>query len=80
MNFLYNLFRDYDPTIGRYIESDPIGLWGGVNQYAYVEGDPIDFIDPMGLFLTDQELANIVYNETRSLNGSNVDDARYDIS
>ena len=44
----YNYLRDYDPTIGRYIESDPAGLRGGINTYAYVEDDPLDGIDPFG--------------------------------
>jgi RHS repeat-associated protein len=44
----YNYFRDYDPAIGRYAESDPIGLAGGVNTYSYVLGDPIGSIDPQG--------------------------------
>ena len=47
--FHYNYFRDYDPTIGRYIQSDPIGLEGGVNTYGYVTNNPLGLIDLFGL-------------------------------
>ena len=46
---LYNYFRTYDPDIGRYTQSDPIGLGGGLNRYMYAHDDPIDLTDPDGL-------------------------------
>jgi RHS repeat-associated protein len=45
----YNYFRDYDPSVGRYVESDPIGQAAGPSTYQYVWSNPLVLIDPLGL-------------------------------
>jgi RHS repeat-associated protein len=45
----YNMYRDYDPTTGRYIQADPIGLAGDPNPYAYAMNNPVRYMDPDGL-------------------------------
>jgi RHS repeat-associated protein len=48
----YYRARYYDPNIGRFISEDPVGLLGGVNFYAYVDNDPVNWIDSWGLAKT----------------------------
>ncbi|MCK5831914.1 MAG: RHS domain-containing protein [Methylococcales bacterium] len=45
----YNYYRYYDPSTGRYVTSDPIGLSGGLNTYGYTLNNPMNFIDIFGL-------------------------------
>jgi len=45
----YNVFRDYQPASGRYIQADPTGLESGTNPYAYLDGGPLDGSDDFGL-------------------------------
>jgi RHS repeat-associated protein len=52
----FALFRAYDPTHARWLNRDPIAESGGINLYAYVNGNPIKYVDPTGLICT--------YNQT----------------
>jgi RHS repeat-associated protein len=49
----YNYFRDYEPGTGRYVQSDPIGLKGGLSTYGYGDFDPLSAFDPKGLTAKD---------------------------
>lgn len=46
---VYNRFRYYDPSIGRYLNADPIGQAGGVGVFAYAWNNPARYTDPLGL-------------------------------
>jgi len=49
MGLYYYRARYYHPGFARFVAEDPIGLAGGINQYAYAAGNPISFADPAGL-------------------------------
>ena len=49
---IYYRARYYDPTLARFTQRDPIGLMGGLNRYAYANGSPLNFVDPLGLEVT----------------------------
>lgn len=44
----YNFYRTYDPSTGRYLEADPLGLSAGLDSYLYALGDPVRFVDDDG--------------------------------
>src|SRR5262249_975917 len=49
----YYRARWYDPKVGRFISEDPIGFGGGINQFSYVENNPMNGRDPQGLYNID---------------------------
>jgi len=59
--FYHNGFRDYMPNLGRYLESDPIGLGGGIDPFVYARNNPGSFVDRSGLdtFVVNRPLAPI---------------------
>lgn len=59
----YNYFRTYDPAIGRYPQSDPLGLDGGVSTYGYAYQNPVFYTDPYGLFGVDS-IYSAIYKAT----------------
>ena len=49
---MYYRARYYDPELGRFITSDPIGFWGGINFYAYCLNNPVNWVDPETMEIT----------------------------
>ncbi|UUY07326.1 RHS domain-containing protein [Pseudomonas sp. J452] len=71
----YNYYRDYDASLGRYMQSDPIGIAGGLNYYAYVGGRPLRYIDPSGTnaIVVGGFIAAVVYlSVSAAVNSGNV--------
>jgi RHS repeat-associated protein len=64
----YNYHRYYDPATGRYLTPDPIGLTGGINLYAYANIDPINAIDPLGLFSTSDAVKHYFFGDSKPVN------------
>ncbi|NYE28233.1 RHS repeat-associated protein [Rhodanobacter sp. K2T2] len=52
----YNMYRNYEPTTGRYLQSDPIGLNGGISTFDYAENNPLMYTDAAGLLVAPSPL------------------------
>jgi RHS repeat-associated protein len=55
----HNVYREYDATTGRFLTTDPLGLGGGSNLYAYVGGNPVSYVDPLGLELCRAQVGSL---------------------
>jgi RHS repeat-associated protein len=70
---IYYRARYYDPSIGRFTQRDPLGQNAGINPYAYVNANPVNFNDPMGLKPADSGMTNTVTQNTSYYNNTNQD-------
>jgi RHS repeat-associated protein len=69
LGFNYNYFRDYESATGRYVQSDPIGLGGGISTYGYVGGRPTLYVDRWGLDTTVVINGNVAIGDPMSWMG-----------
>jgi len=72
---LYRRNRYYDPAAGQFTQTDPIGIAGGLNTYGYAGGDPINFSDPFGLCVEDDETCHKLVGFLREFGGEVLSDA-----
>jgi RHS repeat-associated protein len=75
--FNYNLNRDYMPNLDRYLEVDPIGIYGGINSYVYALANPLFWVDASGLrvslpFIPDTPKNRFLYQYESSYDEPNV--------
>ena len=75
--YAYNYFRDYDASLGRYIQSDPIGLRGGVNTFGYVRGNPATLFDKLGLLDSCLAQEPYFFDDSNEVHVYNVDKGTY---
>ena len=61
----YNRYRYYDPELGQYLSSDPIGLAGGIRPQGYVH-NPLEWIDPLGLIYDPAKATHITYQGVKN--------------
>jgi RHS repeat-associated protein len=72
----YNRFRYYDPVLGRYLQSDPLGLGGGTNVYAFANGNPLKYVDPRGTCPTGPTGGDDDDDSSEDVDDGESDDAR----
>ena len=70
---LYRRNRYYDPQSGQFTQQDPIGIAGGLNLYGFAGGDPVNFSDPFGLCLEEDEVCSRLVTRLREIGGETLE-------